>query len=137
MFPGTEAANANVIMGVPSAADGEGYVSQRVVLIDPKGIDLTFLTADTNFDLAGEGPLIDIVVNWIPDDDPDPDCSLADGSPAEVLKLENMSIFDVDGNLMSEKLGPVEIDRSADGFPSDTAIFRGYAVDIPPPPIAG
>jgi hypothetical protein len=130
-FPATEAADATAVVG-PVLGNAFGYDVVKAVVIDPKGFSLTYLSDTppneaTDETLAGEGPLVDIVVNWKATTNTA--CRLT--NPA-LIQLGALSVSDVDGNEVFAVPGTLPVDTTA--APVANAVFRTYAVDLPPPP---
>jgi hypothetical protein len=112
-----------------------GYDLRTVMVVDPGGFNLSFLADElplntTDETLAGEGPLVDLAVNWKTTSDPD--CDLGN---AALIGLYGLLVSDVNGNQVFSVPETVELD-SADA-PSASAVFRRYPIDTPPPSPGG
>jgi hypothetical protein len=134
VFPVTEASDATAVVGPVFGTSG-GYSLAKTVLVDPKGFNLTYLVdtppaETTDETLAGEGPLIDVAVDWKATNDPA--CSLNNPS---LITISDLRVSDVDGDQVFAAPGVVQVDTVE--TPGSNAVFRAYPVDLPPPAPSG
>lgn len=133
-FPGSEAADAGCHVGPVLDTVGD-YKRRRVLLADASGFNLAFLADEPGFDttdetLAGDGPLVDLAINWKATNNSA--CNLLN---PDLIHLSDLHVTDRDGNPLFAVAGPVEVDTV--DLPSTTAYFRSYAIDLPPPAPSG
>jgi hypothetical protein len=123
--PASDAANATAIASEPQPA-GAGLLRTHIAAVDPRGIELAFLSDIPGFDtvdetLAGEGPILDLLF-----EDAQGGCTLS----ATQFTFSNLRVADINGNLMFSVPSP-SADTAAN--PSPSANLRLYTVEYPAP----
>jgi hypothetical protein len=133
VHPAGEAANATTIVGPEyDAAEGGGQDRYDVVLADPKGIALSYLSDLPGFDttdetLASQGPIVDISFDFGSGELEDPCEGFSDPG---TFSIRDLRVYDVDGNLMFVDVGNVVVDTTA--APDPAAVLRMYSLSAVP-----
>jgi hypothetical protein len=120
--PQTDAKRGSLVVVGPRIDEGPES-KQKVILVAPTGITLTFVSVDYFDDtLAGQGPMLDLMVEKL-----DEACDVTAS-----IQIRKLAVADLDGTVLLESPSIVPVDKGTTPVPNNP-IFRIYVVDPPAP----